>query len=134
MLTCEQQIYHVRAVEDSKSQKLDLNRVEIERFPPEKLRITLERFYTSVVVGVIEFFRHITRLRSWKESGRTTVFCIVCIVLLSVYVSIRTLTISRSILLVGLWMFSFRPSAVSSFASLWFHPSVNGSFLLARKL
>ncbi|KAJ5560575.1 hypothetical protein N7513_002974 [Penicillium frequentans] len=73
----DKQIYHVRAVEDSKSQKLDLNRVEVERFPPEKLRITLERFYTSVVVGVIEFFRHITRLRSWKESGRTTVFCIV---------------------------------------------------------
>ncbi|KAJ5772587.1 hypothetical protein N7520_003116 [Penicillium odoratum] len=73
----DKQIYHVRAVQDAKAQNLDLNRVDTERFPPEKLRITLERFYTSVVVGVIEFFRHITRLRSWKESGRTTVFCIV---------------------------------------------------------
>ncbi|KAJ5919405.1 hypothetical protein N7466_010348 [Penicillium verhagenii] len=73
----DKQIYHVRAVQDAKAQPLDLNRVDSERFPPEKLRITLERFYTSVVVGVIEFFRHITRLRSWKESGRTTVFCIV---------------------------------------------------------
>ncbi|KAJ5715861.1 uncharacterized protein N7483_013042 [Penicillium malachiteum] len=69
------QIYHVRAVKDEKGQSLDLNRVDNERFPPEKLRITVERFYTSVIVGVIEFFRHVTRLRSWKETGRTSIFC-----------------------------------------------------------
>ncbi|KAJ5570117.1 uncharacterized protein N7459_009547 [Penicillium hispanicum] len=71
------QIYHVKAVQDPASQNLDLNRKDQERFPPEKLRITVERFYTSVIVGVIEFFRHITRLRSWKESGRTSIFCTV---------------------------------------------------------
>ncbi|KAJ5845822.1 hypothetical protein N7534_009491 [Penicillium rubens] len=69
------QIYHVKAVHDTASLNLDLNRTENEQFPPEKLRITLERFYTSVVVGVTEFFRHITRLRSWKEPVRTTIFC-----------------------------------------------------------
>jgi hypothetical protein len=67
----------VKAVPDPK-ENLDLNRTDNERFPPEKLRMTLERFYTSVVVGVTEFFRHITRLRSWKEPVRTTIFCGVC--------------------------------------------------------
>ncbi|KAJ5256735.1 hypothetical protein N7478_012839 [Penicillium angulare] len=73
----DKQIYHVRAVQDTKAQSLDLNRVDNERFPPEKLRITIERFYTSVVVGVVEFFRHITRLRSWENPNRTFVFCLV---------------------------------------------------------
>lgn len=68
----------MKAVHDTASLNLDLNRTENEQFPPEKLRITLERFYTSVVVGVTEFFRHITRLRSWKEPVRTTIFCAVC--------------------------------------------------------
>ncbi|KAJ6138913.1 hypothetical protein N7471_005399 [Penicillium samsonianum] len=69
------QIYHVKAVHDTASLNLDLNRTENEQFPPEKLRMTLERFYISVVVGVTELFRHISRLRSWKEPVRTTMFC-----------------------------------------------------------
>ncbi|KAJ5129891.1 uncharacterized protein N7515_005930 [Penicillium bovifimosum] len=69
------QIYHVKAVHDTASLNLDLNRTENEQFPPEKMRMTLERFYISVVVGVTELFRHITRLRSWKEPTRTTIFC-----------------------------------------------------------
>ena len=63
---------------DAAGQKLDLNRVEDEVFPPEKLRMTIERFYTSVVVGVTEFFRHVARLRSWRERGRTLMACAVC--------------------------------------------------------
>ncbi|KAJ5583056.1 hypothetical protein N7535_001676 [Penicillium sp. DV-2018c] len=69
------QIYHVKAVHDTAALNLDLNRTENERFPPEKMRMTLERFYISVVVGVTEFFRHVTRLRSWKEPARTAMFC-----------------------------------------------------------
>ncbi|KAI3242748.1 hypothetical protein DTO012A9_567 [Penicillium roqueforti] len=71
----DKQIYHVKAVRDTAALNLDLNRTENEKFPPEKLRMTLERFYISVVVGVTEFIRHITRLRSWKEPARTTMFC-----------------------------------------------------------
>ncbi|OOQ83604.1 hypothetical protein PEBR_35678 [Penicillium brasilianum] len=71
------QIYHVKAVQDATSQNLDLNRAEDEQFPPEKLRMTVERFYTSVVVGVTELFRHVGRLRSWREPGRTFVFTLV---------------------------------------------------------
>ncbi|EKV06602.1 hypothetical protein Pdw03_3592 [Penicillium digitatum] len=69
------QIYHVKAVHDTATLNLDLNRTQNEQFPPEKLRMTLERFYVSVVVGLTKFFRHITRLRSWKEPVRTTIFC-----------------------------------------------------------
>lgn len=42
--------------------------------------MTLERFYTSVIVGVVNFFNHIGRLRSWKEPRRTTAFCSVYLV------------------------------------------------------
>lgn len=71
-----QQIYYVKATQDI-PQGLDLNRTEDERFPPEKLRITIERFYTSVVVKMANFFNHVTRLRSWKEPKRTSIFCAV---------------------------------------------------------
>ncbi|KAL4894858.1 hypothetical protein BDV59DRAFT_164965 [Aspergillus ambiguus] len=69
------QIYYVKAISDAPSGELDLNRAEDEQFPPEKLRMTLERFYMSVLVGLSSFFKHIARLRSWKEPLRTFVFC-----------------------------------------------------------
>lgn len=69
----------MKALEDSAGQTLDLHRADDEQFPPEKLRMTVERFYTSVIVGLTEFFGHIARLRSWKEPGRTSIFCAVCI-------------------------------------------------------
>lgn len=73
-----QQIYYVKAATEVPPEDLDLNRAEDEKFPPEKLRITIERFYTSVIVGVVSLVNHITRLRSWKEFRRTSIFCTVC--------------------------------------------------------
>lgn len=73
-----QQIYYVKAAEEAPLKALDLNRAEDEKYPPEKLRITLERFYTSVIIGFSSFFNHIGRLRSWKEPRRTAKFCAVC--------------------------------------------------------
>ena len=75
---CMQQIYYVKATQDTTQSVLDLNRAEDEQFPPEKLRMTIERFYTSVIVGVTDLFNHVVRLRSWKEPRRTAVFCGVC--------------------------------------------------------
>ncbi|KAJ5083935.1 hypothetical protein NUU61_008514 [Penicillium alfredii] len=69
------QIYYVKALPDAAGQDIDLNRAGDEQFPPEKLRITIERFYTSVIVGLTEFCCHIGRLRSWKEPIRTSCFC-----------------------------------------------------------
>ncbi|KAE8133889.1 hypothetical protein BDV38DRAFT_178836 [Aspergillus pseudotamarii] len=71
------QIHHVKAIQGPPLDELDLNRADEEQFPPEKLRATTERFYTSVVVGLVSFFSHITRLRSWREPRRTATFCIV---------------------------------------------------------
>ncbi|GIJ86668.1 hypothetical protein Asppvi_005560 [Aspergillus pseudoviridinutans] len=64
-----------KAAANTASEGLDLNRAQDERFPPEKLRITIERFYTSVVIGMVAFCSHIARLRSWKEPRRTAIFC-----------------------------------------------------------
>lgn len=72
-----QQIYYVKAVPHSPLQRLDLNRAEDEQFSPDKLRATLERFYTTIVVSLTSFVNHIARLRSWRERQRTAAFCAV---------------------------------------------------------
>lgn len=59
-------------------QRLDLIRAEDEQFSPDKLRATLERFYTTVALKLISVANHIARLRSWREYERTLGFCIVC--------------------------------------------------------
>ncbi|KAL3469490.1 hypothetical protein BJX99DRAFT_69885 [Aspergillus californicus] len=71
------QIYNVKAVPDAPMQRLDLNRAEDDHFSPDKLRATLERFYTTIVIGLTGFAKHIARLRSWKEPLRTSSFCCV---------------------------------------------------------
>ncbi|KAI9367464.1 hypothetical protein BJX61DRAFT_528349 [Aspergillus egyptiacus] len=71
----DKQIYNVKAVPDVPLQRLDLNRAEDDHFSPDKLRATLERFYTTIVIGMTGVFKHIARLRSWKEPQRTTWFC-----------------------------------------------------------
>ncbi|KAI9043658.1 DUF3292 domain-containing protein [Aspergillus affinis] len=71
------QIYYVKALPETPLQNLDLIRSEDEQFSPDKLRATLERFYTTIVVAMVSFFKHIARLRSWKETRRTSAFCAV---------------------------------------------------------
>ncbi|KAL4779946.1 hypothetical protein BJX76DRAFT_364780 [Aspergillus varians] len=71
------QIYNVKCVPDAPLQRLDLNRAEDDNFSPDKLRATLERFYTTIIIGLTGFVKHIARLRSWKEPRRTTSFCTV---------------------------------------------------------
>ncbi|KAJ5691898.1 hypothetical protein N7462_001321 [Penicillium macrosclerotiorum] len=90
------QIYHVKANQGAEAQDLDLNRAENEQFPPEKLRMTIERFYTSVIVGVVEFCRHIGRLRSWREPGRTSLFTLVYFV--SWYLDLLVPTILNAVI------------------------------------
>jgi hypothetical protein len=72
-----QQIYCVKAVPNPPLQRLDLNRAEDENFSPDKLRATLERFYTTVLIGLTSLVKHIARLRSWREPRRTAAFCAV---------------------------------------------------------
>ncbi|KAI1082526.1 hypothetical protein F5B20DRAFT_597485 [Whalleya microplaca] len=69
------QMYHVKEVPNSVPGNLDLNIADEEEFSPDKLRATVERFYMSVVVGLLAAVKHVARLRSWRETRRTSCFC-----------------------------------------------------------
>ncbi|CAI7610773.1 unnamed protein product [Penicillium pancosmium] len=73
----DKQVYNVKAVPDAQLQNLDLTRADDDEFTPDKLRATIERFYTSVVITLASFVKHVARLRSWKEPRRTAIFCLV---------------------------------------------------------
>lgn len=53
---------------------LDLNIADEEEFSPDKLRANIERLYMTVIIGVVGFYKHIARLRSWRERNRTLAF------------------------------------------------------------
>lgn len=72
-----QQLYYVKTTPKAPLQRLDLLRAEDEDFSPDKLRATLERFYVTVALGLINAVKHIARLRSWREQQRTATFCTV---------------------------------------------------------
>lgn len=67
----------MKAVPNAPLQSLDLTRSDDDEFSPDKLRATIERFYTTVFIGLTGFVKHVARLRSWKEPRRTAVFCAV---------------------------------------------------------
>ncbi|KAJ5492942.1 hypothetical protein N7539_001688 [Penicillium diatomitis] len=71
------QVYNVKAVSKAPLQNLDLTRTDEDEFSPDKLRATIERFYTTVVVKLTSGVKHIARLRSWREPRRTAAFCAV---------------------------------------------------------
>ncbi|KAI8624146.1 hypothetical protein F5Y19DRAFT_480915 [Xylariaceae sp. FL1651] len=70
------QIYHVKEVPSTVPGDLDLNISDDEEFSPDKLRATVERFYMTVVIGLLAVVKHIARLRSWRETRRTSCFCL----------------------------------------------------------
>ena len=67
-------MYHVKAIENTPMAGLDLNIADGDEFSPDKLRANLERLYMTVIVGMMAFFKHIARLRSWREPRRTGAF------------------------------------------------------------
>ncbi|RWA06093.1 hypothetical protein EKO27_g9008, partial [Xylaria grammica] len=69
-------MYHVKEVPCSVPGDLDLNISDEEEFSPDKLRATVERFYMTVAIGLLATVKHIARLRSWRETRRTSYFCI----------------------------------------------------------
>ncbi|KAF7553860.1 hypothetical protein G7Z17_g3325 [Cylindrodendrum hubeiense] len=70
----DKQVFHVKRLKRPPLGQLDLNIAEEEEFSPEKLRAQLERFYMVVLVSVFSLWKHIVRLRSWKEYQRTSLF------------------------------------------------------------
>ncbi|KAJ5103492.1 hypothetical protein N7532_004021 [Penicillium argentinense] len=63
----DKQVYNVKAVPNAPLQNLDLTRAGDDEFSPDKLRATVERFYTSVVIILVGFINHVARLRSWRN-------------------------------------------------------------------
>ncbi len=45
-----------------------------EEFTPDKMRANIERLYMTVGVGMLGAFKHVVRLRSWRETRRTGCF------------------------------------------------------------
>ncbi|KAK0562507.1 hypothetical protein OC861_005276 [Tilletia horrida] len=71
------QTFRVKRVEeDQLLNGLDCNIAEDHEFSPDRLRSTLERFYTSVILNLAAFAKHMARLRSWHEAKRSAAFAI----------------------------------------------------------
>ncbi|CAK7200700.1 hypothetical protein SEUCBS139899_003398 [Sporothrix eucalyptigena] len=70
----DKQMYHVKAIGQPVPGDLDLNIADDEEFSPDKLRANLERLYMTVGMGMLGAWKHIARLRSWREKQRTGVF------------------------------------------------------------
>lgn len=68
------QIFEVKSIDTVPLADLDMNIAENDVFSPEKLRAQLERLYMTIVVSVVSLWKHIVRLRSWRETKRTAVF------------------------------------------------------------
>lgn len=68
------QIFHVKRTKEPPLADLDLNIADEEDFSPDKLRAQLERLYMVVIVSLFSTWKHIARLRSWRESRRTAMF------------------------------------------------------------
>jgi hypothetical protein len=65
------QMYHVKAINTPPPGGLDLNIADEDEFSPDKLRSNVERFYMTVIAGLMGMVNHIVRLRSWREPRRT---------------------------------------------------------------
>ena len=68
------QMYHVKATTAPPPGGLDLNIADEDEFSPDKLRSNVERFYMTVVLGLMGTGNHVARLRSWREPRRTGAF------------------------------------------------------------
>ncbi|KAK3385500.1 hypothetical protein B0H63DRAFT_473032 [Podospora didyma] len=67
-------MFHVKSIHESPPCDLDLEIAKDEVFTANKFRAHIERFYMTVAVGLFSVWKHIARLRSWREWQRTSVF------------------------------------------------------------
>ncbi|KAM7183151.1 Protein of unknown function (DUF3292) domain containing protein [Naviculisporaceae sp. PSN 640] len=75
-------IIHVKCTHDTAplttgGAGFDLEVPPKETFTVFKFRTRLEQFYMTVGVGLISAYKHLVRLRSWREYRRTACFCII---------------------------------------------------------
>ncbi|TGO53672.1 hypothetical protein BOTNAR_0289g00120 [Botryotinia narcissicola] len=80
-------VFDVRAVDLEVSRGLDLNDAWLDEHAGDKATLHLERMYLSIILGFASLGKHVARLRSWKETRRTSVFCAVCSIPVSLWVA-----------------------------------------------
>lgn len=70
----DKQVCHVKSLPAPPPSGLDLEIAPNETFTPVKFKTHLERLYMTVVIGAFTAWKHVVRLRSWRESKRTGAF------------------------------------------------------------
>lgn len=75
-------VFRVTAIEQAPCQGLDANTYKPAQSSPEHLQAQMERFYMTVMVTMFAFWKHIARLRSWKEWRRTASFLFIYVMAL----------------------------------------------------
>ena len=70
-------MYHVKEYPYPVPGNLDLNIADEEEFSPDKLRANVERLYMTVIISFMGSGKQVVRLRSWRETRRTSCFATV---------------------------------------------------------
>ncbi|KAJ5567070.1 hypothetical protein N7535_006376 [Penicillium sp. DV-2018c] len=70
-------VLDVKAVPVEIARGLDLNDAWAQDRITDKVTLNLQRVYLSVVLGIASLAKHVSRLRSWKETRRSSAFCVV---------------------------------------------------------
>ena len=68
----------MRAVPLEVARGLDLNDAWVDDHASDKITLHLQRAYIAIVLNLASFGKQVSRLRSWKETRRTSSFCLVC--------------------------------------------------------
>jgi hypothetical protein len=67
----------VKAVPAEIASGLDLNDAWDQDRVTDKATLHLQRVYLTIVLGIASFAKHVSRLRSWKQTRRASAFCAV---------------------------------------------------------
>jgi hypothetical protein len=67
-------VFRVKAIKARPLTNLDMGIAGQEQNLPEKFQAHLARLYMTVIINLFGFWKHVVRLRSWRERQRTTAF------------------------------------------------------------
>ncbi|KAK0638455.1 hypothetical protein B0T16DRAFT_381496 [Cercophora newfieldiana] len=97
----DKQTYHVKSIPKVPRNNLDLEISNDEVFTPVKFKTHVERLYMTAVVGAFHLWKHLTRLRSWREWKRTSM----CLAAYTIAWALDSLLAALLLLLVVLILF-----------------------------
>ncbi|KAG6016110.1 hypothetical protein E4U43_004239 [Claviceps pusilla] len=72
------QVFAVRTIDNTPGPltAMDMNVGVVDDLSPERLRAHIERLYMTVLVSLYASYKHVVRLRSWREKQRTMLFLV----------------------------------------------------------